>query len=75
MCPTARVRFIERPRMGVMIDITPCHNVMITPIPCYLLPKTNFLRFNLPLKRHKGDKCDLGSDTRKPAPGFDPMIS
>ena len=31
-------------------------------LPCYLLPKTNFLRFNLPPKTHEGDKSDLGQD-------------
>jgi len=31
-------------------------------LPCYLLPKTNFLRFNLPPKTHDGDKSDLGQD-------------
>eukprot|EP00964_Phaeocystis_antarctica_P115259 scaffold79219_cov45-Phaeocystis_antarctica.AAC.1 len=28
-------------------------------------PKTNFLWFNLPLKTHKGDKCDLVQDMSK----------
>ena len=40
-------------------------SVTLPPLPCYLLPKTNFLRFNLPLKTHKGDKCDLDQDTPK----------
>ena len=31
-------------------------------LPCYLLPKTNFLWFNLPPKTHEGDKSDLGQD-------------
>eukprot|EP00964_Phaeocystis_antarctica_P065632 scaffold39614_cov74-Phaeocystis_antarctica.AAC.1 len=38
------------------------HPYAATPLPCYLLPKTNFLWFNLPPKTHKGDKCDLVQD-------------
>ena len=34
----------------------------ISALPCYLLPKTNFLRFNLPPKTHEGDKSDVGQD-------------
>eukprot|EP00964_Phaeocystis_antarctica_P085393 scaffold53919_cov64-Phaeocystis_antarctica.AAC.2 len=50
------------PRQAVYVTCPRTWDRPAPSVPCYLLPKTNFLRFNLPPKTHKGDKCDLGQD-------------